>query len=331
MKEYIQTMLVFTVMLLVIPCLVFALPERHVKETKAAAEQISYSGGLKNVKIYFRKENKIREYTAREYAVGAVLAQMPANFEPEALKAQAVLAQTYIVCRSMEEGSAPTPSLHGCLISDDTELYQGFFTKSQAKDFYKEDYEEAYKKVSDAVKSVEDKIVVYKGQPVLAAFHGVSSGYTESAENAWGINYPYLQSVESKWDLKVDNMQTSQTVTAEEAANKLTKLLPDEDFSNLNTAEDWIKVDNKTSRGYVTRITVKGNDVDVSSFISAMDIASPCFEMDFKNTKFEFTAKGYGHLVGMSQYGANAMAENGKNYKDILMYYYKNCKIKDAD
>lgn len=319
MKEYVQTVAVFAVMLCLIPCLVFL--SKDEDSARASA------GTNLGVKIYFTKERKAKEFTEEDYMIGAVLAQMPADFEDEALKAQAVLARTYILYRRQSEETAPTPELNGCLISDDSELYQGFFTQEQAKEFYGEDYDNAYKKVSSAVKSVSNLSLTYKGKPVIAAFHAVSSGFTESALNAWGQDIPYLQSVESKSDKDIEGMESEKIYTAEELKAALEKAKLPIEFTDLSSAENWINIKKQTERGYVTSLEVCGTEVSVTDFTAALDIASPCFKCEFANTKFTFTAKGYGHLVGMSQYGANSMAREGKSFKDILLHYYTDCKI----
>ena len=136
MKEYIQTAVVFAVMLMIIPCVVF-LGDTHSSAAPAADETSSLSAVQSGkVKILFTKEKQVREYDTEEYVLGAVLAQMPADFEPAALQAQAVLARTYAAYRTKAESLSPTPQLDGAVMSDDTTLYQGFFTEAQAKDFH---------------------------------------------------------------------------------------------------------------------------------------------------------------------------------------------------
>lgn len=323
MKEYVQTISVFVVMLCLIPCLVFLSSGRKAEKSVSENSQKN-----KTVKIYFCKEKKIREYTEEEYMTGAVMAQMPADFNEEALKAQAVLARTYILYRRKAEENSPTKDLKGALLSDDTNLYQGFFTEKQGKDFYKDKYEEALKKINSAVKDVENLSLTYKGEPVVVAFHGISSGYTESALNAWGMDYPYLQSVESRQDEKIQGYESSKSFTAEELKSALEKKNNKLEFTEISDAQNWIEIKKQTEHGYVQSITVCGNEIPVQDFITALDIPSPCFTVKFSNTKFEFDSKGYGHLVGMSQYGAEQLAESGKTYKEILLHYYTDCDIK---
>ena len=137
------------------------------------------------------------------------------------------------------------------------------------------------------MKSVENEILTYEGEPIIVAFHAASNGHTQSAKNAWGEDIPYLLSVDSSADKDLDT-------------------------------------------GYVTNLTVCGYDIQPNTFCDILDISSPCFEFTFANTKFTFTSHGFGHLVGMSQYGANAMAEKGSDYKAILTHYFTDTKLKKS-
>lgn len=139
MKDMIQIMAVFAVILTIIPTIVFLRPnESALKPAFSEKEKIA---------VYFTESGKTENFTLEEYMIGSVLAQMPADFDEEALKAQAVLAHTYICHRQLSEAQSPTPALKGALISDDSTLYQSFFTLKAAKEYYGSDYEKAYKKL----------------------------------------------------------------------------------------------------------------------------------------------------------------------------------------
>lgn len=324
MKEYIRTILVFIIFLTAIPCIVF-LSDNTPKVSSSTQANID------NIKIYFTKEKKCHTYSTTEYMIGAVLAQMPADFDEEALKAQAVLAHTYILRRELAEKAQPTRSLYGGAISDNTELYQGFFTEQQAKEFYKDDYKKAYKKVKNAVESVADYILTYEEEPVIVAFHAISSGYTESALTAWGQDIPYLQAVKSAEDQNINGIESEKTYTAEEFKEKISSVYDDIKFTDLSDAKNWITISDVNKRNYVTTLKICGKEIPSSEFIEILDIASPCFKIEFSNTKFNFVSKGFGHLVGMSQYGANNMARAGKDFKDILEHYYTDCTIENIN
>lgn len=140
MKDLIQIMAVFAVILTIIPTIVFLRPNESASKPAFSEKE--------KIAVYFTESGKTEDFTLEEYMIGSVLAQMPADFDEEALKAQAVLAHTYICRRQLSEAQSPTPALKGALISDDSTLYQSFFTLKAAKEYYGSDYEKAYKKVN---------------------------------------------------------------------------------------------------------------------------------------------------------------------------------------
>ena len=301
---------------MLIPCLSFI-----NKTNKSTA--VSSSG---TVKILLRKENKVIKMSMEDYLVGAVLSQMPADFEPQALKAQAVLAHTYIISRQQAEKSGKTENLKGADLSDDTSLYQSYFTKEQAEKFYGDDYSTALNKVSKAVKSVKNKIVTYENEPIIVAFHAVSCGVTESAKDMWDVDVPYLISVDSQWDKKNSGFEKTTKFTA----NELSKLLS-KHFKSIDTKlkKGSIKVNKLTDNGSVISVKINGTNVSGTEFSTALSLPSPCFSIALKNGSYVIKTKGCGHLVGMSQFGANAMAKDKKTYADILSHYFPNTKLKD--
>lgn len=310
MKENIQCAVVLAVCLALIPCLAF------VKKARAAPADFT-------VGVYLTAEGKVEEYPLADYVTGAVLAQIPADFDEEALKAQAVLARTYIMRRYADELDSPTPSLHGALISDDDRIYQSFYTPQQAEDFYGDSYDTARTRVEKAVRAAPE-ILTYKDEPVTAAYHSASSGSTESALTAWGVDIPYLQAVESATDAELDGIETKLTLSADELRSTVSEQLG---ITLTGQPESWLETA-ANERGYVTEITLCGSKTNVRQFAAALGIASPCFTFEVSDSKFTFTSRGFGHLVGLSQYGANSMAETGSSYREILSHYFKGCKLK---
>ena len=315
MKKQVGIMFIFGLFLLGLPCITFL----H------SNSRLSVDSDRKDiVKILYTKDEKVEEISMEDYIIGAVLAQMPQDFEEEALKSQAILAHTYIERRKLSEKESADKSLKGAYISDDTSQYQSYFNESQAKKFYGDKYEQAYKKVSEAVKQVEDLILSYDSKPIVVAFHALSSGKTESAKNLWGEDIPYLISVDSSWDEKIDGFEKSDTFSSDDIKKALEKAFDDMDFSKIG---DTLKVSETTDSNTVLTVNAGGNDINGSDFANALSLPSPCFTIDKDNDKYTITTKGYGHLVGMSQYGANAMAKEGKGYKEILAHYFPKTKI----
>ncbi|MGN0602140.1 MAG: stage II sporulation protein D [Oscillospiraceae bacterium] len=315
MKKQIGIMLIFGILLLGIPCITF-LNKNNDKPASAFDEN--------TVKILFTKSDEVKEVSLEDYITGAVLAQMPAEFEDDALKSQAILAHTYILRRQITENENPDEKLKGADISDDTDIYQSYFTEEQAKEYYGDEYENAYKKVKEAVNDVIDITLTYDSQPIIVAFHAISCGKTESAKDIWGEDIPYLTSVDSSQDEEVDGFQKVTILSSEEITESLTKAFPDLKFSDI---KDSLEIKDSTEAGTVLTVNAGGNEISGSEFARALSLPSPCFTFEYKDDKYSFTTKGYGHLIGMSQYGANLMAKEGKNYEEILSHYFPGTEL----
>ncbi len=330
MKEYIQMTVAFAVLLMIIPCIVFLSPQSHGQAQQSLSSSQSeheQSGDDTTVKIYFTEQKQTVSYTMREYMLGAVFAQMPADFEPSALQAQALLARTYALYRISTESAHPTAALNGAAMSDDTALYQGFFTPEQAKQLYKDDYDKAREKILDAVKSVETKCLTYENKPVIVAFHAVSDGHTRSAKEVWGQDIPYLCTVESKQDEELKQATSKTSLTTDEFKEKLGKIYDDIKFTDK--PDEWLKVTKTGEYGLVKKVSICGKEISAAELCELLDLASQSFAFEIKDDTFTFTCHGLGHLVGMSQYGANEMAKKGSTCEQILTHYFTGCKICD--
>lgn len=331
MKEYIQITVIFAILLLVIPCIIFLAPQSGTasQESLSAVSESSTQTPVddQSVGIYFTKEKQVVRYTMQEYMLGAVLAQMPADFEPAALQAQAVLARTYAVYRIVSESQSPTPALCGAAISDNTELYQGFFTPEQAKEMYKDDYDKARQKVLEAVRAVSGKLLTYEDKPIIVAFHAVSDGHTRSAKDVWGQDIPYLASVPSEQDKSLEQSSSRTEFTSEQLKQKLCEIYDDIKFTD--DPQDWLKVTQTGEYDLVKSVSVCGKELQALEFCEVLDLASQSFSFEFKDNSFTFTCHGLGHLVGMSQLGANEMAKQGKSCEEILTHYFTDCKLCD--
>jgi stage II sporulation protein D len=329
MKEYLQAAVAFAVLLMIIPCVVFLSPNKPQAAAlpESSAVQGEKPADAQTVKIYFTDEKKLREYTMQEYMTGAVLAQMPADLEPAALQAQAILARTYALYRTQSESAHPTPALCGAVMSDDTKLYHGFFTEQQAKALYKDGYGKAREKIEQAVKAVQGKYLAYDGKPIIVAFHAVSDGHTRSAKDVWGQDIPYLASVESKLDEPLKQAVSKTEITSAQLKEKLGKVYDDITFAG--SADSWLKITQTGEYGLVKQISVCGRQIPADELCEALDLSSQSFTFELSGDKFIFTCKGLGHMVGMSQLGANEMAKQGKTCEQILTHYFKGCKICD--
>jgi len=326
MKNFISILLVFTAFLLIIPAIaLFKQPPESSTSDILPIETINLSDA-DTYKMLNTSTQSIVEISPRDYIIGAVFAQMPASFEAESLKTQAVLAHTYIIRQHAKEQTNPTPNLSGADFSDDINLYQAYFSKEQAKKLYGSEYDMNYVKISKAVDLVLNEIVTYKDEPIMPAFHSMSSGMTESAKIAWGNEIPYLQAVSSIGETKEKSFLEEKTISPDEMSARLTQ-----GFSGLTLGDDkssWISILEKSPSGTVISVKIGDLTVKGSELENILSLRSCFFEITFDGTNFKVATKGVGHGVGLSQYGANIMALEGKNYKEIVNYYYKNVDIK---
>lgn len=260
-----------------------------------------------------------------EYVCGVVACEMPISYQDEALKAQAVAAFTMLRQRQ-ESYSAHSVSNsdENFVISSSSSLLQGYITEEQMKAKWGEDFEENYARLKNLVASVANEYIAYNGKPILAAYHSISCGMTEEAENVWGGVYPYLSSVSSPKDNSAEGYNSSAEFTSEEFKDICEKKL---NCTLGNDADDWLGASTRSNSGYVMSYEIGGNSFTGQKIRNAFGLRSACFTVKHTDGKFKFTVHGYGHGVGMSQYGANEMAKQGATYRDIISHYYNGAEI----
>ena len=271
---------------------------------------------------------KVLIVPVREYVIGAVCAEMPANFGTEALKAQAVAAHTYAERQRSLAREEPRTELCGADFSNDTSKYQGYFTDEKIRQYFGENYDEYYRRISSAADEVLPYVITYEDEPIIAAFHSMSSGRTESAENAWGAPVDYLVPVDSLSDTKAPKYEETVRISRDDLRDELEAA-----FEGIALGEDmtkWLTVAEISDSGTVLTVragdrTVTGNDIR-----TALGLRSADFDIAFDDEQAVITTRGFGHGVGMSQYGANAMASAGSTWREILAHYYPNCNIEEV-
>ena len=271
-----------------------------------------------------KKSGKVITLKESEYICGVIAAEMPVQYDVEAIKAQAVACYTYAFTKRQNERMNPDISLKGADITDSPETHQGYIGPEQSKEKWGVHYDENRKKVEEAVKDVLGQLIIYDGKPILAAYHCISSGMTESAEIIWNEKIPYLKSVKSVGDMISPEYKTIVSI-------------PEKEFSKIIHEETEIKLGddpNKcigdvkiTEAGTVLEMKVGSEILSGLTIRKLFNLRSPCFTVKYENETFDFTVKGYGHGVGMSQYGADYMARQGKDYVDILKHYYSGIDI----
>ncbi len=250
------------------------------------------------------------------YIIGAVAAEMPASFSDEALKAQAVASYTYAVW--LRENADNSEKALGYDISDDPSSHQGYLTDEQMKEKWGDKYDSCKNKISEAVMSVSGECVMYENEPILAMFHAISSGQTQSSETVFGNALPYLVSVTAPGDTLSPDFDSENEFSQKELCELLSLESADESLiKSIDTADS----------GYVRLIVLGSKSYMGNELASLLKLKSPCFSAEYKKGSYIFKVKGYGHGVGMSQYSADYMARQGYTYDEILKHFYKGTYI----
>lgn len=291
------------------------------EEVSQTAMESKTESNTSTIKILRTSSGKIIEKELFEYVKGSVAAEMPPTYEKEALKAQAVACYTYALWLKNNSDSSV---LNGADISDSPSNYQGFLDDDELKNKWGENFDEYMKAVTDAVNEVTGEYIEYNGEPIMACYHAISTGKTESAKNAWGTDIPYLQSVRADGDILSPDIDSSVTLTDDEF-QKAASTLVGADLSS--SSKKWLGKLTRTKNGYVKKAIIGQKEFAGSDVRSAFNLRSPAFTVKKTNSGFIFSVKGYGHLVGMSQYSADYMARQGSDYKDILLHFYSGTKI----
>lgn len=259
----------------------------------------------------------VKEMTLGEYLVGVVRAEMPASFEIEALKAQAVAARTYTLYKMQSGGN------HGDTadICTDSTCCQAYIAEDKARSNWGENADAYEEKIEAAVYDTDGMTILYGGVPILAVFHSSSAGQTRSSGSVWVNDLPYLQSVTSPEEGdSIPNYYSRVEFTAAEFQEKFLAKHPEADLSG--DISGWLKDPIADSAGSVDTLTVGGVTIKGTELRSILGLRSACFEWEVSDGKLVFYVTGYGHGVGMSQYGANQMAKDGADYQEILTHYY---------
>ncbi|MCM2535754.1 stage II sporulation protein D [Neobacillus pocheonensis] len=273
-----------------------------------------------DIAVYRANKGKIETVTLEDYLVGVVAAEMPADFNEEALKAQALTARTYIVHKMVTNDTLGVPK--GAQVND-TVSNQVYENNDDMKRNWGMDYDWKRKKILDAVRATSGQILTYKGEPITATFFSTSNGYTENSEDYWGGSYPYLKSVSSPWDKNSPKFYSQKVVSVRDFEAKL--------GVKLGGGSTIGKIVDRTAGKRVGKVDFNGKVLSGKDIRDKLDLRSSDFTWSRKGSSIIISTKGYGHGVGMSQYGANGMAAEGKNYQDIVKYYYQGVDITKAD
>ncbi|MCR5635829.1 MAG: stage II sporulation protein D [Clostridiales bacterium] len=300
-------------------------------ETLNAVKQaaaLNTNGSLKNSEKYESfnildtSTGEIITVKNRDFMIGGTAAEVPSTFHTEAIKAQMLCVYTYY---SLQRQNNRTGDKLDYDFSADLSIGEKYLTEDLFKERTEDNYEKVYSVYAKAADEIEGKAVTYEGEPALTVFYAISSGTTENSENVFASPLPYLVSVPSPYDSGAPGYKEELSFSKEEAEEIIST-----NFADVSLQEnpvDWFKITDLTVSGTVLNIAVGDKTFTGQQLREAFGLRSACFDVVYNENNFVFTTRGYGHNVGMSQYGAEYLARQGADFKDIISYYYPGTDI----
>ena len=302
-----KKIIMFIILLIFIPFFIVIIYNKNYKEIELNYINTTY------IRVKRLKTNNIEKVPLEQYVVGVLAGEMPINFDEEALKAQAVASRSYAL-KKMEYNKNNDYDVV------DSILNQVYLDENYLKAAWGISYVKNINKLRKVVNATIDEYLEYNGEIVDAMFFSTSNGYTEDSKTVLNIDCEYLKSVESPWDKEVSSAYlTTKTINLTEFYKKLSLLYN----KNLN-----IKIIKRSNTGRIQVMSINGKEFIGTDVYNKLGLRSTDFEIELLGDNVKITTKGYGHGVGMSQYGAQGMSKKGYNYEDILKHYYRNINIK---
>lgn len=327
MRKILLYILIFVLLCFCIPIIftnnkIKNVSKQITNENKITPNTYDYKN-YQTIKLLHSATNQIEEIKLDEYLYGVVSAEMPANFELEALKAQAVVARTYTIYKIINDGKKH----EGANICDNSNCCQAWITKENRLAKWEENLRESnWNKIVEAVNSTQGKIITYEGLPINAFFHSNSGGTTETTANVWGgTGYPYLQSVETSGEDTYSQYSSEAVLTKQDFINKFKEKHTNFEI-DFNSA-DCIKILEYTEGNRVKKIKIGNLELSGVEVRTILGLKSANFTILIEGESVKLKVTGYGHGVGMSQTGADSMAKNGSNYEEIIKHFYTGVEI----
>ena len=299
--------ILFGIVVLLVPFVVISFKED--KTNFYLEEKIEEEKSI-SVKVKDTNTNEIIKMNLEDYLVGVVAAEMPSSFHEEALKAQAVAARSYALYKINNSNKEYD------LVTDVTN--QSYITQEEMKNKWNNDFDKYFEKISKAVNDTKNEVMYYDNEVIEAFYFSMSNGYTEEASLVFKETEPYLTSVESSWDNESLNGFTKEVIFTKDEFCKM---------HNLSCENLTVNDIERSSSNRVNKIIINNMEFIGTDLRKKLDLRSTDFNITISSDNVVITTYGYGHGVGMSQYGANGMAKEGYNYKDILKHYYTGINI----
>lgn len=312
-KLLFYAIIIFLIITLGLPLLVNMLtgPEPEVSDMK--------------VRLYHHDTGKIEELPLNEYVTGVVAAEMPAAFPVEALKAQAVAARTYVLKR-LTAGGVMNSEHPGADVCDDPRHAQAWLSRGQMRERWGAiNYYRYYYKIRRAVDATTNMVITYNGKLIDPVYHSACGGRTEDSGAVWKYSVPYLKSVNCPYETDPRPVQTA-SFTLDQARKALGVDLA---AVPVSTGGSPVKITGRTDTGRVSTVEVGGVELPATLVRQRLGLRSTNFGCRLEDDKLVFTTVGYGHGVGMCQYGAKGFAEHGYSYEEILKHYYTGVEVEE--
>lgn len=285
----------------------------EVKSNQSEQTEITMGNSPFAVTVMRASTDKVENVPLETYVSRVVASEMPSEFELEALKAQALAARTFIVDHMVGQDNKKKPDV------TDTTAHQVYNNKQELRETMGKDFKQEMHKIKKAVAATKGEIITYNNEPITAAYFSTSNGYTENSEDYWINKTPYLRSVKSPWDKGSPKFLDQKIFTIKQVEDALEVDLPKNSALSMKIT--------RTEGKRVDQLKIAGKSYSGKQVREALKLRSSDFEIEQKNGHLIFTTQGFGHGIGMSQYGANGMAKHGKNYKQIIKHYYQGVEI----
>ena len=323
MRKYAAAGLVLTVLLFGGAYLAAGGP---AAEPEPAAPETAAVHHDRDVTLTIQDGDTTEQMTLERYLTGVVRGEMPASFEMEALRAQAAAERSYVYYQLAAGRKDAHPDADFCT---DHTCCSAYLSETAAREKWGGDFAPWNTRVEQAVSDTDGQVVLYNGRPILAVFHSSSAGRTAAAGDVWSGDLPYLVSVDSpEGEETVPNYYSTVTFTAAEAKEKLMAAHPELKLSG--TPDRWFGAAAENGSGRVETVSVGGTDIEGTELRRIFGLRSACFTVAADSESVTFRVTGYGHGVGMSQYGANQLAREGKTWQEILEWYYTGATVGNA-
>ena len=323
MRKYAAAGLVLTVLLFGGAYLAAGGP---AAEPEPAAPETAAVHHDRDVTLTIQDGDTTEQMTLERYLTGVVRGEMPASFEMEALRAQAAAERSYVYYQLAAGRKDAHPDADFCT---DHTCCSAYLSETAAREKWGGDFAPWNTRVEQAVSDTDGQVVLYNGRPILAVFHSSSAGRTAAAGDVWSGDLPYLVSVDSpEGEETVPNYYSTVTFTAAEAKEKLLAAHPELKLSG--TPDRWFGAAAENGSGRVETVSVGGTDIEGTELRRIFGLRSACFTVAADSESVTFRVTGYGHGVGMSQYGAHQLAREGKTWQEILEWYYTGATVGNA-